>query len=363
MQVLHRRALNRALLARQLLLERSTMSAYEAIEHLAGMQSQVPSPPYFGLWSRLRDFHPEDLSSLISSRRVVRMGLMRSTIHLVTDQDSLAFRPVLQPMMDRGLQGSFGRQLMGADLDEIAEVGRHLVEEQPRTLAELGKVLQTYYWPDHDAAALANAVRNKVPLVQVPPRGLWGKSGSAKHTSVESWLHQPLAASTEPDAMILRYLAAFGPASVKDMQIWSGLTKLREAVSRLEQLITFEDEHGNVLYDLPGAPRPAPDIQVPVRFLGEFDNMLLSYADRSRIMSDEYRTRVFTDNGIIRSTLLIDGFVQGVWRLECKKKHAILAIEPFIPITADIKTALMDEGAKLLSFAARDAAFREIQGI
>jgi len=362
MQVLHRRALNRALLARQLLLERSTMSAYEAIEHLAGMQSQVPNPPYFGLWSRLRDFEPEELSSLISSRRVVRMGLMRSTIHLVTAQDSLAFRPVLQPIMDRGLQGSFGRQLMGVDLDEIAKVGRHLVEEQPRTFAELGKILQTR-WPDHDASALANAVRNKVPLVQVPPRGLWGKSGSAKHTSVESWLHQPLAASREPDAMILRYLAAFGPASVKDMQTWSGLTMLQAAVSRLEQLITFEDEQGNVLYDLPGAPRPEPDIQVPVRFLGEFDNMLLSYADRSRILSDEYRTRVFTDNGIIRSTLLIDGFVQGVWRLECKKNHAILAIEPFIPVAADMKTALMEEGAKLLAFAARDADFREIQGI
>jgi len=362
-QMLNRRALNRALLARQLLLERTDMPVYNAIEHLAGMQSQVPNPPYFGLWSRLRDFQPDDLSALILSRRVVRISLMRSTIHLVTDQDCLTFRPMLQPVMDRGLQGSYGRQLRGVDLDEIAETGRMLVEEHPRTFAELGKLLQLQ-WPDHDAAALANAVRNKVPLVQIPPRGLWGKSGSATHTTVEAWLGQSLIASVTPDAMILRYLAAFGPATVQDMQTWSGLTKLREAVDRLlPHLLTFQNEEGHILYDLPDAPRPSADTQAPVRFLGEFDNMLLSYADRSRIMADEYRTRVFTDNGIIRSTILIDGFVQGLWKIESKKKQAVLTIEPFAPLDVDIRQALMEEGTRLLSFTAPDTTFREIQGI
>jgi len=362
-QVFDRRALNRALLARQLLLVRADIPVYDAIHHLAGMQSQVPIPPYFGLWTRIRDFQPDELSSLIMSRRVIRIGLMRSTIHLVTDQDALSFRPLLQSVMDRGLQGSYGRQLQGADLEEIAEAGRSLVETHPRTFAEIGKLLQAQ-WPDRDATALANAVRNKVPLVQIPPRGLWGKSGSAMHTSLEAWLGQPLISTMTLDVMILRYLAAFGPARVQDIQTWSGLTKLQETVDRLlPHLLTFQDEAGHVLYDVPRAPRPAADTHAPVRFLGEFDNMLLSYADRSRIIADEYRTRVFTDNGIIRSTVLIDGFVQGLWRIESKKKYAVLTIEPFIPLEADVAQALKEEGMRLLAFAAPDAVFREIQGI
>ena len=227
-----------------------------------------------------------------------------------------------------------------------------LVEQQPRTFNELGKILQEE-WPNCDPAALSAAVRTWVPLVQVPPRGLWGESGQAVHTSSEHWLHRPLSEDASAGELVRRYLAAFGPASLKDMQVWSGLTKLREIVEGLRpSLRTFRDEQGIELFDLQDAPLPDPAVPAPPRFLGEFDNMLLSYADRSRIMNDEHRKRIFTPNGIIRAAILIDGFACGIWRIERERNSAALVIEPFIPLTHSDTIALTEEGTRLLAFAA-----------
>ena len=350
--VLSKKALNRALLERQLLLRRSKLSVLEAINHLVGFQAQAPNPPYYGLWTRLEGFCQEQLTQLMIDRQVVRIALMRATIHLVTAEDCLMLRPLLQSVLERGLKGAFGKQLEGIDLQALIAAGRMLVEQQPRTFHELGKMLQEQ-WPSYDPAALSAAVRTWVPLVQVPPRGLWGESGQAVHTSSEQWLQRPLSADASAEKLIRRYLAAFGPASLKDMQVWSGLTKLREVIEELRPYLrTFYDEQGIELFDLQDAPLPDPAVQAPPRFLGEFDNMLLSYADRSRIMSDEHRKRIFTPNGIIRAAILIDGFACGIWRIERERNSAALVIEPFMPLSHADTIALTEEGTKLLAFAA-----------
>ncbi|MEU8000922.1 winged helix DNA-binding domain-containing protein [Catellatospora sp. NPDC049111] len=358
--VLSRQTLNRALLSRQLLLRRARTPVHEAVAHLFGLQAQAPNPPYVALWNRLEDFAPGELSQLITDRRVVRISLMRSTIHLVTAEDCLALRPVLAASMERGLAAGYGKQLAGLDLDAVAAHGRELVEQRPLTWAELGALLAERF-PGYEAGALAPVVRTRVPLVQVPPRGLWGSSGQAAHTSAESWLSAALAEPSAED-MVLRYLAAYGPASVRDVQAWAGMTRLKEVVERLRpRLLTFRDEQGVELFDLPDAPRPDADEPAPVRLLGEFDSVLLAHADRTRIISDEHRKRIFTINGIIRATVLIGGSVAGMWRIERERGRALLAVEPFTEFGAADREAVLAEGARLLAFAAPDAATREVR--
>ncbi|MGW3387144.1 winged helix DNA-binding domain-containing protein [Streptomyces cinereoruber] len=350
--VLDRRALNRSLLARQMLTERVETTPVAAISHLVGMQAQAPDPPYIGLWTRLSGFGVEDLAGLVRSRAVVRVALMRGTIHLVTADDCLALRPVLADALARGLKNTFGRKLEGLDLAEVVETGRKLVEEEPLTLSGLGTRLAAR-WPGRDPFALANAVRNLTPLVQVPPRGLWGESGRAVHTTARSWLGRPPEIDPSPDALVERYLAAFGPASVKDVQTWSGMTGITESVRRLRpRLRRFRDENGVELLDVPDAPLPDPDLSVPVRYLPEFDNVLLSHADRGRILTEEQRRLVFTRNGLIRATFLVDGFVRGIWRIEQRRKTAVLVLEPFAPLTGEERDALVQEGEELLAFTA-----------
>lgn len=360
-EVLDRRALNRALLERQLLLRRVELSAADAIEHLVGLQAQAPNPPYVALWTRLANFHPNELAGLLTGRRAVRIALMRSTIHLVTARDCLALRPLVQPVLERALRGTYGRQLAGLDLQEVANAGRALLEEQPLTFAELGGALRER-WPDRAMNALSNAVRALLPLVQVPPRGVWGAGGPAAHTTVEAWLGRPLDPEPSLEMLVTRYLAAFGPAGVKDIQTWSGLTGLREVVQRLRpKLRLFHDEHGNELFDLPDAPRPNPDTPAPPRLLPEFDNLLLSHADRTRVISDEHRKRITTINGVNPATLLVDGFVAGTWKLQRERSTAILFVEPFVPLAASDRAALADEAARFLTFAAPDAESHDVR--
>ena len=342
--VLDRRALNRALLERQLLLRRAAVSPTEAIEHLAGLQSQDPPTAYVALWSRLEGFRAEELSELIETRAAVRIALQRSTIHLVSARDCLAVRPVVQPALDRSLV-----RVAGVDARALAAATRTLVEERPRMLGELGAALAET-WPQHTALDLSNAARALVPLVQLPPRGLWGRSGRAVHTSAEAWLERPLERDGSPDGLVLRYLAAFGPASVKDVQAWSGLTRLREVLERLRPgLVTFRDERGAELFDLPDAPRPDPGAPAPPRFLPEYDNVLLAHADRSRVMPDEHRGRVYRENRI-RATLLVDGFVRGTWRLD--RETGRLDVRPFEPLSGAEAEAVAEEAERLAVFLA-----------
>jgi Winged helix DNA-binding domain len=366
---LDRRALNRALLARQMLLCRvaapapagRAQRALAAVGQLAGLQAQAPFPPYFGLWSRLADFRPAELAELITGRRVVRIALMRGTIHAVTAADCLAMRPLIQPVLDRGLRANFGRQLAGVDLASLAAAGRELAEAAPLTFGELGARLAER-WPAKAPAALAQGVRAMVPLVQVPPRGIWGRSGAARHTSAEAWLGQPLDQRATPDWLVRRYLAAFGPATARDAQAWSGLAGLGEVVERLRPgLRVFRDEHGRELFDLPEAPRPDPATPAPIRLVAEFDNLVLSHADRSRVISDDDRKKLFSRQNVFPGTVLVDGFAAGMWRLSRAAGAATLTVELFRPVSSRDSEAIAEEGERLLGFAAAGTAGRDIR--
>jgi hypothetical protein len=350
-EVLERRALNRALLERQMLLGRHNLSALDAVERLAGMQAQEPDAPYLGLWTRLEDFEPDELARLISDRRVVRVPLMRSTIHLVSDRDCLKLRPVIQPVLARAFSGSpFRRKLEGLDLDELLAAGLASLEDRPRTRAELSALLAER-WPDRDPLSLAYAITFLAPLVQVPPRGIWGESGQATWTTTESWLGRPLDPTSSPDEIFLRYLAAFGPATVADARAWSGLGGLREVFERLRpQLITFRDERGRELFDVPGAPLPDPETPAPPRFLPAFDNALLSHNDRTRIIPEEHRKMLSRDR-FMRGVLL-DGFACASWKTEQRGGKLTLVIEPFEPLTEENRDVLAREGERLLGFLA-----------
>ncbi|WP_328493132.1 winged helix DNA-binding domain-containing protein [Streptomyces sp. NBC_00414] len=345
--VLSVRELNRATLARQLLLRRAALSAKDAVEHLVGLQAQNVKPPYLALAARLEGFTPEELSAAMEAREVVRIVTMRSTIHTHTADDCLTLRPLVQAARERELYG-FRKGLTGVDLDRLAAISRELVEAEPRTMKQLREALLTE-WPNADPQALAIAARCRLPLVQVTPRGLWGRSGQVALTTAEHWLGRRAEPVPAPDATVLRYLAAFGPASVKDMQTWAGLTRLREAFERLRpQLVTFVDEHGVELFDLPDAPRPDADTPAPVRLLPEFDNLLLSHADRSRVVSTDYKGRTWQGNQAY-CTLLVDGFLAGLWRLEETGDRAVLTVEPFGTLTERQREEVTEEAARMLA--------------
>ncbi|HJS94217.1 MAG TPA: winged helix DNA-binding domain-containing protein [Solirubrobacteraceae bacterium] len=356
-ELLDRRALNRATLARQMLLERARVSALEALERLVGMQAQAPRAPYVGLWSRLERFRGAELSELISSRRAVRAPLMRGTLHLVTARDFAELRAVVQPVLERSFAGA-PFDIRGIDRPALLEAGRSLLAECSLTRPELATALGRR-WTKHDPASLAQAITYLVPVVQVPPRGLWGASGGARWTLAESWLGGAPTSAPSPEALVLRYLAAFGPATVRDVQTWSGLTRLAEVVDRLRpQLCTFHDERGAELFDLPHAPRPDPDTPVPPRFLPEYENLLLSHADRSRFLPGGERVPLPPGLGARSGTLLVDGFVRATWSIHRRGSAAILQIEPFDRVTK--RDAIREEGARLLGFAAEDAGEHDV---
>jgi hypothetical protein len=344
MPQLNNRALNRALLERQMLLRRHDLGIPEAVERLVGMQAQVPLAPYTGLWSRLENFDPAELSRLTESGALVRGTLMRRTLHLVTARDYAALRPVLQEMVERGFaQSPFAPRLDGVDMDELLAAGRALVEQEPRTTADLKRAL-AQRWPDADPESLAYAIRFHLPLVQLPPRGLWPTRTGAGTVRVTT-LQRPLGQSTDPGPAILRYLAAFGPATVADIAAWSGLTKVREAVERLPLR-----RLGDALLDVEDGPLPDPETPAPPRFLPPYDNVLVAYKDRARIIPDEYRTRVVNDLGT--PMLLVDGFVRGTWGIADGRLH----VEPFTPLTGVEQAAVDEEGERLLVFTLAPAA-------
>jgi hypothetical protein len=356
---LGQRALNRALLARQLLLARQPLAVPKALEHLCGLQAQVPQAPYLALWSRLRGFDPEALSQLLGQRRAVRIGLLRGTLHLVTARDCKTLRPLLQPVLERAFQvGSpFGKRLAGVDLDAVIAAGRALIDETPRSNAQLRQLLSTR-WPGRDPEALAYAVQYLLPSVQVPPRGLWKKSGLPLLTSAQAWLGGPLAAKPSPRSLVLRYLTAFGPASAADLQAWSGSAGLRAALEKLRgQLRVFHDDAGRELFDVAGAPLPDPDVPAPVRFLPDYDNLLLGHADRSRIVADQHQGPKFI--GV--PTFLVDGVVGGAWKLQQQRGRATLQLTPYQRFGRADKAAITAEATALIEFAAGDVAKRDVR--
>ena len=360
--VLSQRALNRALLARQMLLERATRPVPDAVRHLVGLQAQAPWSPYYALWSRLDGFDPHGLGAMLTERRVVRIALMRSTVHLVTAEDCLFLRPLLADFLARGLQTSTWRAgLVDLDNGAVVGAGRELIEAEPLTFNALGKRLAEM-WPDRDPATLAQLVRANAPLVQLPPRAVWGQAGQVVVTTAEHWLGRPLATDATLDEMVLRYLAAFGPASVMDVQAWCGLTRLKAVTDRLgDRVVRFRNEAGRELLDLPDAPRPDPDTPAPVRFLPDFDNVIRSHADRTRIVPTEFRTRVWAANGVLPGTVLVDGRVAGTWSVERSKGSATLVVTPFTPPTRAQRDEMAAEGGRLLAFAAAGTEAHDVR--
>jgi len=352
--VLDRRALNRATLARQLLLERSPLAAPAAVEHLVGLQAQTPQSWYVGLWTRLSDFDPEALGILLCSRELVRLPVMRSTIHLLTADDALGIRPLTQPPIERSTMGAFGRYLRDIDRDALIAAAREALAEQPLIASELGRLLEQRF-PGRNPGALAQAARAWLPMVQVPPRGVWGRSGRALQAPLDSWLGRPLAA-VPVEQLVLRYLAAFGPATVRDVQTWCGLTRLAEVIDALRpQLQVFANGDGPELFDLPDAPRPPADTPAPVRFLYDYDNLLLSHADRRRVVGEpgdvDFAAHGYdADSNVQPSSVLVGGMVAATWRVSHDRDTATLTVRAFRPLASQQVDEVEAEGAALLGF-------------
>lgn len=358
MDVMDRRALNRATLARQLLLAREQVPALDAVHALAGLNAQSAKDPYVGLWARLTDFTTDDLADLLHSKQVVRACLMRYTQHLVTAEDYQVFRPVIAPVLVRAHHSAWRKRTEGVDLDELVVQGTRALKDVTLTRPQLGKKLQEH-WPDHEGTALGWTFQYLAPVVHPPPDGLWGRKGGATPFALaEDWLGVELG-EPDPAALILIYLAAFGPASLRDIHAWSGLSRLGEVVDELRpRLVTFADEAGTELFDLPDAPRPDPETPVPVRLLPEFDNLMVGFRDRSRVMTKEQQARVCV-GAYIAATLLVDGFVRGMWKLDLTDDTATLAIELLddnggndVVLTSAERKAVEAEGLELLRFVA-----------
>ena len=345
MKVLGQRVLNRALLARNLLLERRDLSVVEAVEHLIGLQAQEPQEPYVGLFARLADFDPAEPSRLLEQRTLVRTLMMRRTMHLMAGADCLALRGLHQPMLAQRARSVLRRSLVGVDETELAAAGYPLFHAEPRQLTEVGRALREH-WPDAAPRDLGDFLSSLVPLVQVPPRGLWRQAGPARNTTIAAWLGREHAPAAEPDELVLRYLAAFGPATSADIRAWSGLSGLPSAVERLRpRLRTFRDERGRLLLDLPDAPLPDPDTPAPPRVLPAFDNAVLGDDDRSRIIDDADRGLSVTGARF----LLVDGRVRATWTVVVADGAAVLRISPLgdfdpshvlEPITAEARRLL-----------------------
>ncbi|MEU0987268.1 winged helix DNA-binding domain-containing protein [Streptomyces sp. NPDC005953] len=382
--VLTARALNRATLDRQLLLRRSPrarMSVLGAIEHLVGLQAQNVKPPYIALAARLADFDPQELSALMASREVGRLVTMRSTIHTHSAADSLTLRQLVQSGGPARELRMFQGGLQGVDLDQLTVLARELVEGEPRTMKQLREALLAR-WPHADPQSLSIAARCLLPLVQITPRGLWGSSGQVRLTTAEHWFGRTADPAATADELVLRYLGAFGPASVKDMQTWSGLTRMREVFARLRpRLLVFCDEKGVELFDLPDASRPDPSTPAPPRFLPEYDNLLLSHADRSRVVAqDEHKSLTWRGNQSY-PTLLVDGFLAGIWQLtqtegragsetseaskaskaskasEAEANRATLTVQLFAPLGKAQRAEVAEEAERTLSALSSAATY------
>ncbi len=326
------------------------MPALAMIEHLAGLQAQVPKDPYVALWSRLQAFEPAELEALLLERRAVRSVLMRSTVHLASIDDALAFRPMVQPVLDGELfkNKTWSVGLVGVDLEPVIAIGRELLEERPRSLAEL-RVAMAERFPDRDATTLAYACRGRLPTLQVPPRGLWTTSGQVKLTTLDHWSGRPLGTDAAPDAMVLRYLAAFGPASTSDVGAWSRLAGLKEPMERLRPTLrTYRDERGRELFDVPDGPIADEDLPAPVRFFPDYDNVFLSHADRSRIIPETLRA---SERSLIGgSSFSVDGFMAGFWTTAGKGADRTIALEPMATLTPAQRRAVEAEALALLRF-------------
>lgn len=348
--------LNCATLARQHLLQRTNLAPMAMLTHLVGMQGQVSNAPYIGLWSRLQHFQRSELTTLIEQRQAVKSTTMRSTLHLMTADDYAQFRLALRPKMLSILERFFAQPTANLTFSDFTARVKAFVQ-QPHTAVELRAVFENIFADlQLTQGYSSDAIRSVIPLIMPAPNGIWNYNGRPTFIDATTYLNRELtpAAASLP-SLVLRYLAAFGPASMQDIQTWSGLTRLQATVEQLRpQLLTFRDDQGSELFDLPDAPRPEADTPAPIRFLPIYDNITLSHANRRRIVTDANLKRISVGNGY-HPTLLVDGFVGGIWKVEQHKTSATLAINLFQPLTDQQSQELHSEGEQLLRWIADEA--------
>ncbi|MGH4030962.1 winged helix DNA-binding domain-containing protein [Actinomycetota bacterium Odt1-20B] len=350
MTILDARALNRATLARQHLLARSDTSVPAMVAHLCGLQAQEPQEPFIGLYSRLAGFKAADLDDALTGRTVVRTHLMRRTVHLVTADDALAWRARHDAMLRQRVLGTYRRELAGIDMDEVAAAGRAVLsDQQPRTMSELVQALEDR-WPGPPRRALGELlVAALIPMAQLPPRGLWHQTAGVRNLPLAAWLGRDIDPLPDDEhdpvgqQLVHRYLAAYGPAAGADLRAWCGLAGLPAAVKAArEGLVAFRDERGRELLDLPDAPRPDPDTPAPVRFLPAFDNAILGFQDRGRIIDAPHLGLSVAGHRAV----LVDGRVTATWTA----RQGRLGISPLRPLTAQEQEAVRAEAQDLATF-------------
>ena len=353
------RSLNRALLARQLLLKREKIAVVDAVEQLLAVQAQLARPPYVALWTRLHGFRRDDLTAALAKRTVVRATSLRGTIHLTSAADFLRFRTTIQPGLDKGLASILKERIEDTDLDAVLAAGR-LFFDAPQTFDALRDHFQKKF-PKLDTRAIAYCTRLRMPTVQVPDDSPWGFPGQADFVAAERWLKKKPSAKADAAALVTRYLAAYGPASIADAQAWLGLHDLKPVFAALgKTLTTIPGLKKGDLFDLPDAPRPPEDTPAPLRFLPDYDSAVVARAD-GRIVPIEQRSRVFLSALRVAPVVLVDGFAAATWKIERKKDVATLTVVPFAKMTPATKAEIEKEGTALVKFVEPEAARVVIQ--
>jgi hypothetical protein len=334
------RALGRATLARQMLLSPESVDVVEAVGRLGALQAQEARPPFVALWSRVEDFSAASLVDAFADKTIVRGTLMRGTVHLARTEDFLRWQPVLAPLGVEGLRKVVGGRLEGADIDAAVSDVRDLFEGAPELSADDVRDWIGKHRPSEDTRAVARVALYSLPLVRVPDGGRWGFTPKSKFTDTQHWLGRDPRANAP--SLIRAYLAAFGPATVRDAQQFLGGGDWQEVFDGLEL------ERFGKYYDLPDAPRPGEDVDAPVRFLPDFDSLMLAHADRSRVIADAHRAELTTKNLRVRAVVLVDGMVAGFWKLAGKK----VEVEPVRKLLKREQAAVDEEAARLAAFAA-----------
>jgi hypothetical protein len=333
------RELGRATLARQLLLAREKVDVVEAVGRLGALQAQEPKPPFIALWSRVEGFEASALVEAFEAKTVVRGTLMRGTVHLARTEDFLRWQPVLAPLGVEGLSKVVGGRLKGADLDgAIADVRKLFADAEELSADDVRDWIGEHR-PSEDTRAVARIALYSLPLVRVPDGGRWGFTPKSKFTSSQHFLERDPRANAP--SLIRAYLAAFGPATVRDAQQFLGGGDWQDSFDKLEL------ERFGSYYDLPDAPRPGAEAEAPVRFLPDFDSLMLAHVDRSRVIADAHRKELTTKNLRVRAVVLVDGMVAGFWKLAGKK----VVVEPVRKLLKREQAAVDEEAERLAAFA------------
>lgn len=344
-EILTARDLNRALLARQMLLEREKVHPTDALARLLAIQAQLPRTPFLGLWSRLEAFEPKALRAAIQAREVVRATAMRGTLYLMTATDFLAFRGSLRTGEAIALPG--GTKTTLAELAPVLALARRHFAE-PKAFESFRDVLEKSGYSD--VRIMAYAARQLLPLVQASSETPYGFAPGGEFVLAETYLGRGVAPQPDPADLLRRYLAAWGPATPADFSAWAGLKGVAPLFEALgDALVTFRDDRNRVLYDLKDAPRPGGDVPAPPRFVPDFDAVTQGHQDRARILPVRHAPRVASKNLQVPPMLLVDGFVAGTWKLEVKRRTATVTVTAFEAFSAMDRKAIEAEAICLVT--------------